>query len=80
MWDVEGASRKCRLEDHRNYVQVHSGNARFCIDAHHFVAVQLHTIFAFSPVAITAPSRSVRLMCNSPIAVKNWQLCLRVLL
>ncbi|KAL3151977.1 hypothetical protein ABBQ32_001100 [Trebouxia sp. C0010 RCD-2024] len=21
MWDVEGASRKCRLEDHRNYVQ-----------------------------------------------------------
>lgn len=22
MWDVEAASRKCRLEDHRNYVQV----------------------------------------------------------
>ena len=22
MWDVEGTSRKCRLEDHRNYVQV----------------------------------------------------------
>lgn len=26
MWDVEGASRKCRLEDHRNYVQVDSSS------------------------------------------------------
>lgn len=31
MWDVEGASRKCRLEDHRNYVQVDSGYATWGI-------------------------------------------------
>lgn len=46
MWDVEGASRKCRLEDHRNYVQVDRFWSRYVGDELcHDVAVKLHPVF-----------------------------------
>ena len=55
MWDVEGASRKCRLEDHRNYVQVCLSYASLCY-LRHSVVVQLRKFFALLLIAITAPS------------------------
>lgn len=42
MWDVEGTSRKCRLEDHRNYVQVCSGRKQWPSQQSLCSCIQIH--------------------------------------